>query len=302
MRNYLFFLLVVIFAINLDVNAQILDPDKGPRAWKKDNVEQKEAVTLTYVREADVFWSKRVWRTIDLRQKMNLPLYYPTQDSATHGKRSLMQVIYDEFIYGAKSGPDAVKIYSNYELRQQDELDAAEVMKTLAPSDSLYGLDSTGMNVVKKAYERIFEAQNVTKFLIMEDWFFDKQRSVMDVRILAFGFKYPVYKAEVQIDPITQQALFDGWKKMPVEEDYWFFFPQMRPVFASIEVYNRYNDAQRLSYDDIFLKRQFGSYITKEENVYDRSIQEYKKGLDALIEADKIKNEIFNLEQELWEY
>ena len=124
----------------------------------------------------------------------------------------------------------------------------------------------------------------------------------MDVRILAFGFEYPIYKMITDIDPITYQATFKEWKRMPEGQIFWFFFPEMRPTLATLEVYNRFNDAKRLSYDDIFLKREFGSYITKEENVYDRSINQYKKGLDALIEAERIKNDIFEFEQSIWEY
>jgi len=46
----------------------------------------------------------------------------------------------------------------------------------------------------------------------------------------------------------------------------------------------------------------FSSYIYKESNVYDRRISEYVTGIDALFEADRIKNEMFNYEQNLWEY
>jgi hypothetical protein len=67
-------------------------------------------------------------------------------------------------------------------------------------------------------------------------------------------------------------------------------------------VFNRSNDVERRTYEDIFWKRQFGSFITKESNVYNRSISMYKKGLDALLEAEAIKTQITNMEHDLWSY
>jgi hypothetical protein len=73
-------------------------------------------------------------------------------------------------------------------------------------------------------------------------------------------------------------------------------------MFAQNEVYNRWNDAERRSFDDIFWKRLFGSYITKESNVYDRNIQSYAKDMDGLLEAERIKDDLFKFEHNLWEY
>ncbi|MFO8001392.1 MAG: gliding motility protein GldN, partial [Marinilabilia sp.] len=46
--------------------------------FEKQHVINREPVPYPSIREADVMWAKRVWRIIDLREKMNLPLYYPT--------------------------------------------------------------------------------------------------------------------------------------------------------------------------------------------------------------------------------
>ena len=48
----------------------------------------------------------------------------------------------------------------------------------------------------------------------------------------------------------------------------WIYFPQAREIFARNEVFNPKNDAQRRTFDDIFMKRSFGSYIVRESNVY----------------------------------
>jgi hypothetical protein len=46
----------------------------------------------------------------------------------------------------------------------------------------------------------------------------------------------------------------------------------------------------------------FDSYIIKEENVYDRYINDYTNNLNALLEAEKISNGIREFEQDMWQY
>ena len=51
------------------------------------------------------------------------------------------------------------------------------------------------------------------------------------------------------------------------------------------------------------MKRMFNSFITKEENIYDRSIEVYRTTpVDRLLEAEKIKQEMVNFEIGLWDY
>ena len=48
-------------------------------AWLKTTTKEKEVIPYDYIREADVFWAKRIWRMIDVREKMNLPFKYPQE-------------------------------------------------------------------------------------------------------------------------------------------------------------------------------------------------------------------------------
>ncbi|MFN9324264.1 MAG: hypothetical protein ACK6A5_02620, partial [Flavobacteriales bacterium] len=59
-------------------------------AYIKEHTKTKRVVPYTHIREADVMWARRVWRTIDLREKMNHPLYYPTE--AINDRKSLFDV------------------------------------------------------------------------------------------------------------------------------------------------------------------------------------------------------------------
>ena len=281
--------------------AQILDPELGPRVWQKENTKQRDAVTLTHVREADAVWSTRIWQTIDMRQKLNQPLYFPV-DSVSHGKRSFTQIIYDEIVTNQNNvGPNAIKIYEDWQLR--NEYDIEKVRRFFSPSDSARIVDSDCVprdTLVDKPFE--FVKKDITQIMIMEDWFFDKQRSVMDVRILGLGLRIPIVTMSEKLDDYCQEVIFNGYELSDGYNEIWFFFPQLRDMMAEVEIYKRSNDAARLSFDDIFLKRMFTSYITKEENVFDRTINDYTKRLDALLEAERIKGEIFDFEQNLWEY
>ena len=47
--------------------------------YVQEHIPTKKVIQYTHLREADVMWSKRVWRIIDLREKMNHPLFYPEE-------------------------------------------------------------------------------------------------------------------------------------------------------------------------------------------------------------------------------
>ena len=98
-------------------------------------------------------------------------------------------------------------------------------------------------------------------------------------------------------DLVNDDGTSKGLKQM-----FWVYYPELRYVFANAEVFNRKNDAERRTFEDIFWKRDFASYVVKETNVYDRAINQYKAGMDALLEAEDIKEQIFNYEHDMWEY
>ncbi|MDD4149949.1 MAG: gliding motility protein GldN, partial [Bacteroidales bacterium] len=121
------------------------------------------------------------------------------------------------------------------------------------------------------------------KLWIWEEWVFDKQRSLMDVRIIAMS-------------P-------DGWSDDQRVWPFWIYFPDYRPLFAQYEVFNTFNDAEHKTFDDIFFKRKFTSYIVAETNVYDnRLIADYLLGIDAIREGERIQAELFKFEHDQWEF
>src|ERR1700744_4545509 len=58
--------------------------------YLKENAPNRRVIPYTYLREADVIWSKRIWRMIVLSEKMNLNLYYPVTPNAN--RKSLWDI------------------------------------------------------------------------------------------------------------------------------------------------------------------------------------------------------------------
>ena len=163
----------------------------------------------------------------------------------------------------------------------------------------------------------------IVGYNIKEDWFFDKQRSVLDRRIIAIA---PVAKFGVDLDddgnstgergdlllypPTDQETLhyYDGKEIVPYEgqvedrELFWLYFPHLRDYMVQYYVYNDKSDAQWMSFDDLFWKRQFNAQIYKSSDKFDREIEDYKYGVDALYEAERLKDEIRKWEIDVWNY
>jgi gliding motility associated protien GldN len=232
-------------------------------------------------------WAKRIWRHIDLNEKINAPLRYP-KSNETKDRKNLINTLMDAVKEGTLTAYDP----------QDDEF---TLPMTTAEFSKVGGADSITIKVTRPdppydEYDsvvfRAFNPDDVIQYRIKEEWFFDKQRSVMESRIIGMA---PMTLARDQ-----EGNLIEGGQKKLL---FWVYFPEARRVLVNAEVANRFNSAQRLTFDDIFSKRMFNSYIIKEDNVYNRRIDDYKANpLDALLESERIKQEMINFEIDLWEY
>lgn len=253
-------------------------------AYFKHKNATRPVVPYTYVREADVMWSKRIWRVIDLRQKHNLPLYYPVEP--INDRKSLFDVIKIALEDGS------ITAYYPGPLIDDDEFRVAmlpmEVMSIFSYTDTTYTEDLETGDYIPVVQVIETTSADIKMYKIKEDWFFDRQRSVMDVRIIG-------------IAPMVEKKGEDGTVRGYVEM-FWLYFPECRYVFANWDTFNPHNDAERLTFDDLFWKRKFQSYIVKEASVYHRRINEEYLGIDALLESDNIKNEVFKIEHDMWHF
>ena len=296
----LILLLVTSSLCLLDVNAQdVLTTEDMNSVYKKEKHHNKRVQQYSPLRQADVMWSRKIWREIDLRQKINHPFYYPENDGVGHtieDRKSLIDVIYSAIQEGSIIAYDNAA--RDDEFREEMSQDAIKMIggareEMISVPDwearGMFGGDPQAMKdtLNKKAFNR----NTVKKWRLKEEWFFDKQRSVMDVRILGIA---PLQEDR---DEVSGQ-LTGGFSPL-----FWVYFPEARKILINAEVFNLVkNNAERRTYDDIFWKRMFGSTITKESSVMDRKVNEYMVGLDALLEAERIKTEIFNIEHDFWEY
>lgn len=280
--------ILFLFSITLlQLHAQPVQPDvksPAPSPCNMDRINRPFPMQTAYVREANMMWSRRIWRVIDLREKMNQPLYYPLEPTVC--MQSLFDVLKSAILN------KELKAYANpvFDDEFTHEMTMDEVSKLLVSWDSTHQVEDVnnpGQYITAPLKSEI-KAGNICQYWIKEDWFFDKERSVMEARIIG-------------ICPLVQKLSEDG-EVIGLKPLFWINFPEARQFLARSATFNSRNDSERMSYDELFVKRKFSSYVYKESNVYNRAIADYKHGKEILLESEDIKEDIFNYESDLWQY
>jgi gliding motility associated protien GldN len=249
---------------------------------RENIIPSKKPIPYAYLREADVMWSKDIWRFIDLRQRMNYPLRFPETDRI--GSRYSLYMLIMEGIKSKEITPYA------YSQNWNNPFIEPTSMKDIS-SPSKISFDTIWDGDV--AAKVNWSGNTVKGFYVKEKWYFDKQHSEMRVRITALA---PL---------IIRQKMQNGMPLPGFDRivPFFVYFPQCRNLFATHPVYNPKNDAQNISFDDLFMQRRFASSVVGESNEFsNRQIVDYTTGQDALMEADRIKNDLFLMEHDLWEY
>jgi gliding motility associated protien GldN len=348
---------------------------------KKDVLAKKRAIPYEFVRESDYVWGKRTWSSIDLREKINHPLYYPHEKldkqgliiTGSQGRYSLYYVLLSNILKGhiqpymnsveatlggaiknSRSGGDdfsmpvyrdptisisnikndtkfmdafseiagikelqndskpfpktllfngvATPVYfrkgtANLEPRKYEASDD-RIEKILIPEFETMNKDSaetifsqelnTNVELESMIYSytiKYFEPINIVKYILKEDWFFDKERSILDVRTIGLA-------------PVS----YEDSTSMKEKILFWVYFPQVRDVLKNYYVYDPKSTVGGNTFDHLFMTRRFNAVIYKESTLYDRKIEDYRFGADALYESEKVKNTIRTFEHDVWNF
>jgi gliding motility associated protien GldN len=250
---------------------------------EKNFIKDRTPIAYDHIRSDDEFWEKKIWQVIDTREKMNLPFQYNVEDEA-----GVSQLFINILLDAIKAG--SVEAFSAIDDRFTTPIAYTDIQTKLSGEEkTIRSIDPvTGEEKMVTTRDE-FDPRTIVQYKIKEIWVFDKEASALKVRILG-------------IAPMVARMNEDGSFRAAIPL-FWVYYPDMRPILAKYDVYNQNNDAATMSWEDLFEMRFFTSYITKENNTYNREIKDYiKDGTMRLLEGQSVKEKIFNKEQDMWQY
>jgi gliding motility associated protien GldN len=267
------------------------EPAKGQRPdhfYGNNKPEDLPALEYEHVRWDDALYLQKVWREIDVREKMNQTFRYEGVDN----NRSLL------FINVLLQAVQKEGIAAFADDRFSIPVSPAEITDmTLGQLDTFMVMKKGSIDVPDSfvVTRPSFDPKVVTRYRIMEEWIFDREGSRLYSRILGIA---PLKR---HVTPLPDGKEREGFSVM-----FWVSYPDLRPILAKTTVYSPKNmGVSRMNWDELFQSRMFSSYITKStiDNVSNKNIRQYIKDPKlALLEGDAIKEKIFNYEQDQWSY
>ncbi len=257
-------------------------------SYSQENVSGRKVISYENIREKDIIWFKKTLRIIDLREEINHTLYLP--DEPEGGFNDRMNLI-DLLLYSIKK--ELITAYSaenSYNMFRK-KISFTEIKNNgfftdgeIAKPDSKYYYNEDSK--IKRGEINTFQ---VTELLIMEGWFVYKGSSKMEVRILGICPKRHYYEKDEHKNNLIKKKLF------------WVYFPNIRQFLAKHQAFNPINSTENKTFDDIFSKRLFNSFILREENIFNnRQINQYTIGLNSVVEEERKKRKMRNMESDLW--
>jgi gliding motility associated protien GldN len=254
-------------------------------------VKDRTPLAYEHIREDDAVYRQRVWREIDVHEKMNLPFVYKATED--NGNQRFISILLNLIHAGDVTAFDAAvddRFTTPMTFRQIAEGMVGKPKVIQIPD---MNVDPDGSKGITKdtTIQEEFNPDIVERYEIKEEWVFDKESSRMYVRILGIAPEKTIYNADGSFRAVV-----------PI---FWVYYPDLRAYLAKYEAYNGKNYGARMSWEELFESRMFASRVVKStiDNPGDNFISAYiKDPILGLLEGDDIKEKIFNYEQDLWSY
>ncbi len=292
-KNVLIVGAVVLLPASIIAQANVLNAKKpeqvGVRTEAQKAVDNDAPLKYGYVDDRDILWSKTLWETVDLDERVNFPLYYPTDTmDISKDRRSLFHVL----IKNLKNGN--LEAYTDSYFT--DKRNFSDLKSSLQSVDTLdYGYEQINAGeAVSPEYVVInnLNASHIQEYRVKGIWYFDKRQGELKYRLLG-------------IAPVAPDAYAMNDENPDMVELFWIWYPDAREILHEAKVFNQRNSAQPISFDMLLNARRFNAVIYKEDNVQgDRKVSDYiaDNALFQLLEAKRIKEVIRDREQDMWAY
>lgn len=270
---------------------------------KGDSIVSNETTPLPYgyIDEKDVLKSMVVWEIIDMNDKLNQPFYH-NSDGLVSQNKSLFQIlidginsgkiseVYDDELFTSRLAADEIKKRTSKLVMSDDLIDKINSGATITDADKKSGTD---------VYET--KSENVKLLKIKGMWYIDKRDSQMKYRLIGI--------AAMGKDPQTMGVIGGDGELVDSGDDYidlfWVYYPNARPLLANSVVFNNKNLSSDITYDDVLNARRFSSVIYKSESGLGNGvIKDYipANADEQLEESERIKNQILQMENDMWNY
>jgi gliding motility associated protien GldN len=278
----------------VDADIKLDTPRKSLRndaIIERNLVKDRTPLTYEHIREDDAVYRQRVWREIDVHEKMNLPFVYKASED--NGNQRFIYIL----LNGIKAG-NITAFDANVDDRFTTPMTFQQIAnglvgkpKIIPIPDAAADPDGSKGTMKDTTITEEFNPDAVERYQIKEEWVFDKESSRLHVRILGIAPEKTILNPDGSFRAV-----------LPI---FWVYYPEIRPILAKFEAYNGKNYGARMSWEELFESRMFASRIIKStvDNPGDNFISGFiKDPILQLLEGENIKEKIFNYEQDLWSY
>lgn len=283
------FISMAAFAQENILNAKTPD-EIGLKTEAQRENDNDNPLEYGYIDERDILWSKTTWEVIDLDERINFPYYYPID---TNNIGSNRRSLYDVLITNIKNGR-IENIYADSYFKEKRTLkDISAALSRVDTTD--LGIEQ--VNLGQEVDEQYIDRRDITSADIQEYrvrgyWYFDTRQGELKYRLLG-------------IAPVAPDVNFIDDPEPQLVELFWVWFPGARDVLHEAKAFNNQNTSQSFSFDHLLNSRRFNAVVYQEDNVQgDRQVDDYiqENSLMQLLESQRIKEQIRNFEQDMWNY